>query len=76
MCLLQLTLASLHTILLVWDLWNTRKPGECQVVFMCTHRSSQPIEVRLPTEYLKVIDQLGTAREKTLQVCFIDAYAL
>lgn len=45
-------------------------PGGCQVV-LCTCRSSEPIEVQLPTEYLKVIDQLGTAREKTLQVCLI-----
>ncbi|KAL0048239.1 hypothetical protein WJX82_010821 [Trebouxia sp. C0006] len=31
-------------------------------------RSSQPAEVRLPAEYVKVIDQLGAAREKALQV--------
>jgi len=30
-------------------------------------RSSQPAEVRLPAEYMKVIDQLGAAREKALQ---------
>ena len=60
-----------HAMLLVWDQWSTREPRGCQVVFMCTCRSSQPVEVRLPTEYLKVIDQLGAAREKTLQVCFM-----
>ena len=27
------------------------------------------MEVRLPTEYQKAIEQLGAAREKALQVC-------
>ena len=35
---------------------------------VCTCRASQPVEVQLAAEYLKVIDQLGAAREKTLQV--------
>ncbi len=33
----------------------------------CECRSSQPAEVRLPAEYMEVIDQLGAAREKALQ---------
>lgn len=31
------------------------------------YRSSQPVSVRLPAEYAKVIEQLGQAREKVLQ---------
>lgn len=31
------------------------------------HRNSQPISVRLPAEYSKVIEQLAHAREKVLQ---------
>lgn len=30
-------------------------------------RSSQPVSVRLPSEYSKVVEQLGQAREKQLQ---------
>lgn len=37
------------------------------VVWPVSCRSSQPLSVRLPAEYSKVVEQLGQAREKELQ---------
>ena len=37
-------------------------------IMACNDRASQPGEVRLPAEYTKVIDELGAARERSLQV--------